>query len=97
MNRLVLSAQLVERGAVRYTPAGLPALDLSLKHESEVSEDGQPRKVSMEIRAVAIGAITRRLLPLAIGSAAQFAGFLTAGRNGRGLSFHVTEVEPSAS
>jgi primosomal replication protein N len=97
MNRLVLLAQLVERGAVRYTPAGLPALDLSLKHESQVTEDGQPRKVSMEIRAVAIGAITRQLLPLAIGSSAHFAGFLTAGRNGRGLSFHVTEVEPSAS
>ncbi|MEP7102565.1 MAG: primosomal replication protein N, partial [Burkholderiales bacterium] len=37
MNRLVLTAQLVERGALRYTPAGLPALDLSLKHESEVT------------------------------------------------------------
>ena len=59
MNRLVLSATLVERAALRYTPAGLPALDLSLKHESEVSEDGQPRKVSMEMRAVAIGAVTR--------------------------------------
>jgi primosomal replication protein N len=96
MNRLVLSAQLIERGAVRYTPAGLPALDLSLKHESQVTEDGQPRKVSMEIKAVAIGAITRQLLPLAIGSSVLFAGFLTAGRNGRGLSFHVTEVEPVA-
>lgn len=94
MNRLVLSAQLVERGAVRYTPAGLPALDLGLKHESEVSEDGTPRKVSMEIRAVAIGAITRQLMPLAIGSSGTFAGFLSASRNGRGLSFHVTEVEP---
>ena len=95
MNRLVLSAQLVERGAVRYTPAGLPALDLSLKHESQVTEDGQPRKVSMEIRAVAIGAITRQLLPLAIGSHGTYAGFLTASRNGRGLSFHLTEVQPS--
>jgi hypothetical protein len=36
--------------APRYTPAGLPALDLVLKHESTVSEDGQPRKVSMEMR-----------------------------------------------
>ena len=35
-NRLALSAAIVERGALRFTPAGLPALDLSLKHESEV-------------------------------------------------------------
>ena len=93
MNRLVLTAQLVERGAVRYTPAGLPALDLSLKHESEVTQDGQPRKVSMEIKARAVGEITRRLLGLEIGSSHGFAGFLGSQRNGRGIVFHVTELD----
>jgi primosomal replication protein N len=78
---------------VRYTPAGLPALDLSLKHESEVTQDGRPRKVSMEIRARAIGAITERLLALTIGSTHCFAGFLGAQRNGRGIVFHVTELD----
>ena len=92
MNRLVLAGHVVERGAMRYTPAGLPALDLKLKHESEVSEDGQPRKVSMEIRAVAIGAVTRPVNALALGTPAGFAGFLAASRNGKGLVFHVTEV-----
>ena len=94
MNRLVLAASLIERGAVRYTPAGLPALDLLLKHESEVSEDGQPRKVSLEIKCVAIGAITRTASALALGSMAKFAGFLGATRNGRGLVFHLTAIEP---
>ncbi len=93
MNRLVLAATLVERAALRYTPAGLPALDLSLKHESEVSEDSQPRKVSMEMKAVAIGAVTQVLLPLELGSTGLFAGFLTSTRNGRGLLFHITSVE----
>ncbi|MFO1273665.1 MAG: primosomal replication protein N [Rubrivivax sp.] len=92
MNRLVLSAQLVERGALRYTPAGLPALDLSLKHESEVSEGGQPRKVSLEMKALAIGAITQPLAALALGSQGTFVGFLAAARNGRGLKLHITEV-----
>ena len=92
MNRLVLSAQLMERGAVRYTPAGLPALDLVLKHESEVTQDGRPRKVSMEIKARAIGDITRTLLALEIGSSHGFAGFLGSQRNGRGIVFHVTEL-----
>jgi primosomal replication protein N len=94
MNRLVLAAQVVERSAMRYTPAGLPALDLKLKHESEVSEDGQPRKVSMEMKAVAIGAITKVLNPLPLGTTGLFAGFVTSARNGRGLMFHVTTVEP---
>jgi primosomal replication protein N len=93
MNRLVLTAQLVERGAMRYTPAGLPALDLSLKHESEVTQDGQPRKVSMEIKARALGEITRRLAVLEIGSSHGFAGFLGSQRNGRGIVFHVTELD----
>ncbi len=78
---------------MRYTPAGLPALNLSLKHESEVSEDGQPRKVSMEVRAVGIGEITRALSGMALGSEARMAGFLAAARNGRGTVFHITEVE----
>ena len=94
MNRLVLEATLDERGAVRYTPAGLPALDLMLKHESKVSEDGLPRKVSLEIKAVAIGAITRRVGAMALGSLATFAGFLSAARNGRGLVLHITEFDP---
>jgi primosomal replication protein N len=93
MNRLVLAATLTERGAVRYTPAGLPALDLVLTHRSEVSEDGQPRKVSFDILAVAIGAITRQVGAMALGNPATFAGFLAAGRNGRGQVFHITALD----
>ncbi len=95
MNRLLLSAQLVDRAAMRYTPAGLPALDVGLKHQSELSENGQPRKVSMEMRAVAIGEVTQALVMLALGSEALFAGFITSARNGRGLLFHITSVQPA--
>lgn len=79
---------------MRYTPAGLPVLDLSLQHESTVTEDGQPRKVSMEIKSLAVGAITRTLLALELGTAGLFAGFLTSTRNKRGLLFHITSFEP---
>jgi primosomal replication protein N len=94
MNHLVLTAQLVERGATRYTPAGLPALDLKLAHQSTVTEDGQARQVSFEMKAVAIGAITRRIAALGLGEPVTVAGFLTATRQGKGLIFHITEVEP---
>ncbi|MBX3633918.1 MAG: primosomal replication protein N [Rubrivivax sp.] len=97
MNRLVLSATLVQRSALRYTPAGLPALDLVLAHGSTVSEDGQPRQVSFEMRAVAIGAVTQPLQALALGGPGLFAGFLAASRNGRGWLLHITTVEPAAS
>ncbi|KQW02983.1 primosomal replication protein N [Rhizobacter sp. Root1221] len=93
MNRLVLLAEMVERGAARYTPAGLPVCEFSLKHESQVTEASQPRKVSMEIRAVGIGDIAKLLQRMDIGTRGSFAGFLTNQRNGRGIVFHVTEVE----
>ncbi|HEU5296142.1 MAG TPA: primosomal replication protein N [Burkholderiaceae bacterium] len=92
MNRLVLSARLIERSALRYTPAGLPALDFRLEHQSELSEDNQVRKVSLQVRAIAIGAVTQALSALALGDAGTFAGFLAATRNGRGLLFHVTSL-----
>jgi primosomal replication protein N len=92
MNRLVLSGKLAERGALRYTPAGLPALDLSLEHESETSHEGQARKVSLQVRAVVIGSMVGPLSTLPLGSEARFAGFLATARNGRGLLFHITEV-----
>ena len=95
MNRLVLAAQLVERRALRYTPAGLPALDFELKHESELGEAGQSRKVVVQIRAVAIGVITGQLTDRPLGSDGIFVGFLAAARNGRGLLFHVTAYEPA--
>ena len=94
LNRLLLSAVLVQRSALRYTPAGLPALDLELSHESLASEDGQPRKVSMQMRAVAIGAITQALAAQALGEAAVYCGFVANARNGRGTVFHVTSVAP---
>jgi primosomal replication protein N len=93
MNRLVLQAQLVGRGALRYTPAGIPAFDLSLRHESEITQEGQPRRISMEIKARALGDITQRLAQIELGSTHGFAGFLGSQRNGRGIVFHVTELD----
>ena len=81
---------------MRYTPAGLPALDFELKHESELSEDGQPRKVALQIRAVAIGRIAAPVAAMGLGDEGSFGGFLAAARNGRGLLFHVTDFEPAS-
>lgn len=92
MNRLVLTAQLVEKHALRYTPAGLPALDFSLRHESQVTQNGTPRQVSMDIKARAVGDITSAVNCLDLGSTHGFAGFLGSQRNGKGVVFHVTEL-----
>lgn len=97
MNQLHLKAQIQQLGQVRYTPAGLMALDASLKAESEVIEAGKPRKVSLEIKAVAVGEMAKQLQALGVGGVAVFRGFLTHQRNGRGFIAHVTVIEAAAS
>jgi primosomal replication protein N len=96
MNRLVLHARLVQRSVTRYTPAGLPALDLLLEHQSTVSQDGHPRKLAFELRALAVGEVTRGLNTLPLGQSAVFAGFIAQGRNGRGWVLHLTDFDPDA-
>ena len=87
-----MTAQIVERAALRFTPAGLPALDLSLRHASEVVQLGSQRKVAFEIRARAVGPVTEALLAAELGVDHAFEGFLGAQRNGRGIVFHVETV-----
>jgi primosomal replication protein N len=93
MNHLVLQAQVQERKALRYTPAGLPALDLRLAHESRLLEAGVERQVSMEIAAVGIGEVVRDLQVLPLGALAVFTGFLARQRSGRGIVFHINRLE----
>jgi primosomal replication protein N len=94
VNQLHLKAQIQQLGQLRYTPAGLMALDAGLKAESEVIEAGKPRQVSLEIKALAVGEVVKALQALGVGGVAVFRGFLTHQRNGRGFIAHVTVIEP---
>ena len=89
MNQLALSARIAQASALRYTPAGLPALDFSLEHESEVVEAGQPRQVKVAIRAVAFGSIAETLGRQPIGTSWRFTGFLATPRNGKHPVLHI--------
>ncbi|MFM8511200.1 MAG: primosomal replication protein N [Betaproteobacteria bacterium] len=92
-NRLSLSGVVKERSALRYTPAGLPALDLVLEHQSVVQEEGVPRKVTMDCKAVCIGTTAVKAQQLAMDEPVDFQGFLAPARNGRGLVFHITSLQ----
>lgn len=93
MNRLLLTAQLVERNALRFTPAGLPVLDVLLRHESTLVQSGQQRSVGLDLRARVIGDLVSHFAALELGSQHGFGGFLGSQRNGRGVLFHVTEID----
>jgi primosomal replication protein N len=93
VNRTELTACIAEQTALRYTPAGLPALDLILEHASEVQEAGQNRKVQLKIRALAIGSLAERLVKQAVGSVWAFNGFLATPRQGKSVVFHIQEFQ----
>jgi primosomal replication protein N len=89
VNQLVLSASIAQASALRYTPAGLPALDFSLEHESEITEAGQVRQVKAAIKAVAFGSVAESLGKQALGSSWKFTGFLANPRNGKHPVLHI--------
>ena len=90
-NQLLLTASLVALDALRYTPAGLPALNVKLEHESSLMEAGQARAVKAAIKAVAFGTVAERLAKQAIGSVWSFSGFLATPFNGKHVVFHLQD------
>ena len=92
-NHVALTACIAEAQALRYTPAGLPALDLRLEHESRQSEAGQPRDVKAVIKAVAFGALAERLARQNLGSRWRFQGFLATPRNGKSVVLHIQDIQ----
>jgi len=93
VNKAELNACIAELNALRYTPAGLPALDLILEHDSNLEEAGQMRKVQLKIRAMAFGSLAERLVKQAPGSAWTFKGFLATPRQGKSVVLHIQEFQ----
>jgi primosomal replication protein N len=93
VNRVELTACIAELKALRYTPAGLPALDLRLEHESDLEEAGQKRQVKAALKAVALGALAERIGRQPVGSFWRFSGFLATPRNGKHVVLHIQEFQ----
>ncbi|CAL8474142.1 MULTISPECIES: primosomal replication protein N [Caballeronia] len=94
MNRLQLTASVVEREPVRYTPAGIPIASCTLQHRAEVVEAGIARQIELTLQAVAAGEASGRLESCPMGVEARFTGFLAKkSRNARTLVFHITELQ----
>ncbi|CAG9180963.1 primosomal replication protein N [Cupriavidus pampae] len=100
MNQIRLSAALVERDALRYTPAGVPVVNCILQHVGEVVEAATPRQVEFAIAAMGIGPVGKQLERMALGTLLNCEGFLARKhRNSKALVFHIigcTAFEESA-
>jgi len=79
---------------LRYTPAGIPAIDFRLGHESEQMEAEKPRKVECEIACVALGAVALLMKDATPGDELELAGFIAArSTKSRAPVLHVTKIE----
>ncbi|EGV38069.1 primosomal replication protein N [Neisseria weaveri] len=77
MNNFVrLTAKIAECGELRFTPAGIPVLNLLLKHESWQIENGQQCLVKFDIPARLIGN-QAELWQYRINDMVEVEGFLT--------------------
>ena len=93
-NRLTLDATLAQCSDLRYTPAGIPALECVLKHASIQPEAGGKRKVDCEIAAVAFGEPAVALARVPAGTALRCSGFIARRyRTGAVVALHVNEFE----
>ena len=93
MNRLALQAQVLECEALRYTPAGVPVLDMLLRHESDVTEAGRERHLDMTITAVALGDLALMLVNVKVGSMLVIEGFIAPVRKDAvKLRLHMQQV-----
>lgn len=92
-NCFQLVAGIIERDAVRFTPAGIPVVTALLQHRSQQTEAETKRLVELEIPAMAIGKIAGELDKLETGQIQCFTGFLAKkSRNSKSLVFHITDI-----
>ena len=93
-NRFSLTATLLQRDVMRYTPSGLPVLDCVLHHRSEISEAGQLRMVEVEAPAVGFESIAQRLATCRLDETYRFTGFVAnRSRKSKRTVFHITQFE----
>lgn len=79
---------------MRYTPAGIPVLEFSLRHESIQRESNVERKVFLEMDCVVVGNQAQLLATVKPGDEVKVSGFLAArGLKRRTPILHVNTIE----
>jgi len=94
VNHFTISAGIVERQPVRYTPAGVPVATLTLAYAGEEMEAGSMRQLRFEMPAVAIGDTALAVQRVEMGTGVVWKGFLAPKKQGsKQLDFHITAFE----
>lgn len=98
MNRVFLNATLIERTALRYTPAGVAVIEAQLQHQSDAIEAGVSRRLQFPFGAIALGESAKQLANESLGSELSLSGFLAPrSRRSSRLLVHVQQYSRLAA
>lgn len=93
-NRIVLSGRIIAIDPLRYTPAGIPARNLTLGHRSRQVEAGMERDVECEVQVVALGELAQQTARCKAEDGIRIQGFLARkSRNSTQLVLHANRIE----
>jgi primosomal replication protein N len=93
VNLVQLHARVVEISSVRYSPAGLPLIDVLVEHESTLEEAGNPRQIHLRLKSLAMGAEAEKICRLELQSQWEFTGFLASSKNSKSVVFHIQSFQ----
>ena len=93
MNRVDLTGRIVECSTMRYSPSGMPVLELKLEHESTTEDTGVPRKIHLILRSMAMGNMAENLIQCPVDSSWRFTGFLASAKNSKSIVFHIQSIQ----
>ena len=93
-NTLEITGSLMERDALRMTPARIPVLVFKIAHSSRQLELEVEREVRCELGVKAVGPLAQQIAAIPMGSVMRLEGFLAA-RSARNPNpvLHVTRYE----
>jgi len=93
-NQLVLDGTLCQLETLRYTPAGVPLIECRVRHESKQIEADSERVVKVEVAAIAIGDLARKLSQLNLDQLFRVTGFLAQkSQKSQQIVLHICSLE----
>jgi primosomal replication protein N len=93
LNQVVISGELTEVGSLRYTPAGMARVALTLKHASQQSEAYGLRQAQCEVSALAFADVADKAATFAVRQNIKVRGFLARQSiRSRQLILHINEI-----
>ncbi|BBL34753.1 primosomal replication protein n [Nitrosomonas stercoris] len=93
-NQVTISGKIIDRGAVRHTPAGIMVIEFKLRHTSDQEEASMLRSIEFELSVIAMAEMAQKIAQIASETYVELSGFMTKkNRSNNQLILHVLDVK----